>query len=90
MCSSDLAAEVMSAGADPFVVARLGPGEVFGEVGLLQRRPRVATVDAGAEGLDALAIDAAGFQRLLAHSASGDAGLGALVARRLSELAAAT
>jgi cytochrome P450/CRP-like cAMP-binding protein len=79
-------AEVLSVGVDPFVLARLGPGEMFGEVGLLRRQPRTATVLAGPEGLGALAIDGAGFQKLVEHSAEGDAGLSALVSQRLAEL----
>ncbi len=42
----------------------LGPGDVFGEIGLLRRSPRTATVTATSPGL-LLALDAAAFRDLV-------------------------
>jgi CRP-like cAMP-binding protein len=57
---ADGEAEVVNrhpSGAD-LVLARLGAGEYFGEIGILQGRPRTATVRAvGNRGLEVLAID---------------------------------
>jgi CRP-like cAMP-binding protein/cytochrome P450 len=48
------------------VLARLGPGDVFGEIGLLRRQPRLATVTASPDGrLVALECAADAFERLL-------------------------
>jgi CRP-like cAMP-binding protein/cytochrome P450 len=49
------------------LLARLGPGDVFGELGLLRRQPRLATiiVAPGSDRLVALKCSAAAFERLL-------------------------
>jgi len=55
------------AGAE-FVVAELGAVECFGEIGLLQRRPRTATVRAGRAPVQVLEIPRERFEELLAGS----------------------
>jgi CRP-like cAMP-binding protein len=51
------------------LVDQLGAGQYFGEMALLGRRPRRATVRAAADGpLEAIALDAAMFGRLVAES----------------------
>ena len=56
------------AGAEPAVLRRLGPDQVFGELGLLYRTARTATVTADADGL-LLALDRDDFLALVGASA---------------------
>jgi MFS family permease len=52
---------------EPVVLRHLGPDEVFGELGLLNRTPRTATVTADSDGL-LLALSAADFLALVGAS----------------------
>jgi CRP-like cAMP-binding protein/cytochrome P450 len=49
-------------------LTRRGPGEYFGEIGLVMRRPRMATVRTQEDGADLLTMDRAAFQNLFASS----------------------
>src|SRR5215207_4692740 len=49
------------------VLATLGPGQFFGEMGLLADTPRTASVHAKTE-LEVLALDRETFRRALAHA----------------------
>jgi CRP-like cAMP-binding protein len=53
-------------GGPPVVLARLGPGEFFGEIGIIGNTPRTATVRA-ATGLETLSIHRDYFTSLLAY-----------------------
>jgi CRP-like cAMP-binding protein len=53
-----------AAGAVPEHLRTMGPGEVFGEIGLLRRIPRTATVTAATDGT-LLALDGADFLELV-------------------------
>ena len=61
-------AEVMKEGRgrDPIVLARLGPGEFFGEIGIIGNTPRTATVRAATD-LETLSIHRDYFTSLLAY-----------------------
>lgn len=64
-------------------LATLGPGDVFGELGLLRKRPRMATIKVGREApLVALKCDAHAFERLLGELNIVGAELIALIQRR--------
>jgi MFS family permease len=56
--------QVPAAGGEPVFLRRLGPNEVFGEIGLLNGTPRTATVTADADGL-LLALDRDDFLALV-------------------------
>jgi MFS family permease len=56
-------------GAAPAILRRLGPDEAFGEIGLLQRSPRTATVTAESDGV-LLALDGEAFLELVGASGS--------------------
>jgi CRP-like cAMP-binding protein/cytochrome P450 len=69
-------------------VARLGPGEYFGEMGLLYRSPRRATVTVAASGpATALATDRAGFQKLLGETGGMRTELARAMLVRIKKLA---
>jgi hypothetical protein len=66
-------------------VARLGPGEYFGEIGLLGGEPRVATVRA-VEPTELLALDRGAFASVIASSAETVEDLQRIVAQRVASL----
>ena len=67
------------------VLNRLLPGEMFGEIGVIEGRPRTATVSA-AESCALLAIDQADFLGLLVSYPAIGFRLVAALARRLHHL----
>ncbi len=69
---------------EPVEVARLGPGEFFGEIGLLGKKPRTASV-AAATPVEVLVLDREGFRRLVETSEAAYVDLSAAAARRLSQ-----
>ncbi|MGH2375713.1 MAG: cyclic nucleotide-binding domain-containing protein [bacterium] len=64
-------------------VARLGPGEYFGEIGLLREMRRTATVTA-ATPVELLVLDQKGFTRLVADSKEAYGDLDAAARGRLA------
>ncbi|MGQ0551321.1 MAG: cyclic nucleotide-binding domain-containing protein [Armatimonadota bacterium] len=67
----------------PIDVARLGPGEYFGEIGLLREMRRTATVTA-ATPVELLVLDQKGFARLVADSREAHGDLDTAARDRLS------
>jgi CRP-like cAMP-binding protein/cytochrome P450 len=61
-------AAVVTRGDPPVHVADLGPGEGFGELGLLQHAARSATVTAGVGGADTLVLGREAFLAMVASS----------------------
>jgi len=71
---------------DDISVARLGPGEYFGEVELLQGGKSIACVRAANDGpVELLAIPRDDFHNLLKESPKTEEALGEIVQRRLEE-----
>jgi cytochrome P450/CRP-like cAMP-binding protein len=68
-------------------VAESGAGEYFGEIGLLQERPRTATVRAGPGGVEVLILGRDAFRTLVAGSTATASAVTAEMTRRLLELA---
>jgi hypothetical protein len=66
-------------------VALLGPGQFFGEIGLLTAKPRTATVRTTKES-ELLSLDRDSFLMLVARSTGGAADLDAAMHHRLAEL----
>ncbi len=78
--------DVVYAGDDGHerVVVTLGPGDHFGEIGLLQDVPRTATVTATTDA-EILVVGRDGFFKLLDGSTATRAGLEAIAAERLAQ-----
>ncbi len=83
LCRGDAEVEVLRDGrAVP--VARLSPGQVIGELGVLTQSPRSATVRAGAGGAVVVAIPAAKLEQLLLDDGRIATGLLRTVSQRLA------
>ncbi|HUG54538.1 MAG TPA: cytochrome P450 [Vicinamibacteria bacterium] len=77
--------------AGDIVIGSLGPGDYFGEMGLLQGRPRSATVRAGAEGeVEVMVLDEAAFRALMTESEEASQDVARRMAERLVALGAST
>jgi CRP-like cAMP-binding protein/cytochrome P450 len=68
---------------EDIVLATLGPGDYFGEVGLVQERPRMATVRALTE-VETLTLDIDGFRSLLSDSERTSRQIAAVISERLA------
>ncbi len=69
-------------------IDELGPGEYFGEIGLVQNRPRTATVRAGADEVEVVVLDREAFTRLMHESVATESAVARVMAQRLIALAA--
>jgi cytochrome P450/CRP-like cAMP-binding protein len=67
-------------------LARLGPGQFFGEMALLMRCPRTATVRAAAEGADVMTMNRDGFNRMISGSRTAKSGVAEQVLQRAAVL----
>ncbi len=72
-------------GTGDAVIARLGPGEFFGEMALIQNAPRTATVRA-LTGLDALVMQRSAFLSLFTHLPALRQAFQRVVQQRMDEL----
>jgi cytochrome P450/CRP-like cAMP-binding protein len=61
---------VVDTGEGERVLGRLGSGEYFGEMGLLLRRPRTATVRAGETGAEIMTMRRDAFEKMVGGSSS--------------------
>jgi CRP-like cAMP-binding protein len=69
------------------LIGTLGPGEYFGEVGLLQGRPRTATVRVAAEGeAEVMVLDEPAFRGLMTESEQTSHDVARSMAERLVAL----
>ena len=66
------------------MVGRFGPGDYFGEIGLLSDAPRIATVRARTP-LEVMALDRETFGRLMANSQATEAEVRRVAAARTRE-----
>lgn len=59
-------------GGDEVFLARLGEGDYFGEIGLLEKRPRNATIRPApeCESVEVMTVDRAGFEELIGGSST--------------------
>lgn len=88
IAAGEVQVAVASAGGEPVVVANLGPGEVFGEISLLNDQPTSATVTAR-DHVGVLFLPRADFQEILAAHPSVRDYLASLSADRLQASRAA-
>jgi hypothetical protein len=72
-------------GGEETVVATLGPGQFFGEMGLLTGKPRTATVRA-VEDTKVMSLDQTEFTMLVTRSQGGAADLDAALHSRMAEM----
>ena len=68
------------------LIARHGPGAYFGEMALLMRRPRTATVRAAAEGVELMVMKRDGFNRMISGSRSTKDGVADEILHRVGVL----
>ena len=71
---------------DHIHLAWLEAGDYFGEIGLLQGRPRMATVRAGDDEVEMLALDRDAFAGLLKESPEEAQDIAAVMSARLASL----
>ena len=71
---------------EPQLLAQLGLGDFFGEIGLLQGMPRNANVIAGADGADTLEIGREGFFAIVASADLLGEEIGRLARRRIAAM----
>lgn len=83
LCRGDAEVEILRDGRR-VPVARLAPGQVIGELGVLTQSPRSATVRAGASGATVVAIPGARLQALLLEDGRVASGLLRTVSERLT------
>jgi CRP-like cAMP-binding protein len=57
-------------GGQEIILGELGPGEWFGEIGLILGRPRSATVRAKTDSVEVMVADKEAFSRLIEQSSS--------------------
>ena len=81
---SDGKADVVKEGpeGEQTVLARLGAGDYFGEIGLLQDRPRTATIVAGSK-LETIVLDRQAFVALVGETDLTSGEIAAVMHRRL-------
>ena len=73
---------------DEIQIGSLAAGDFFGETGLLQGRPRNATVRASADGpVEVMALQREEFHRLMTDSTQTNAGIALVMCQRLVALA---
>jgi hypothetical protein len=85
----ELAVTRVGADGDVREIDRLGPGEYFGEIGLLRRVPRTASVTARTP-VEVLVLDRDGFRQLLTRSTEARQDVTAVAARRAAQTAGIT
>ena len=86
MVESGVVEVVLNQPSHETMVARLGPGEFFGEVELLRGGNSIASIRASADGpVELMALNREEFCRLLGESPVTEEAIGKLVQARLEE-----